>query len=176
MKASKCPVTRQSPNQPYSFGNNTVERVGKNPPTTDIVPVSEIRARRSFGRESPSAPTEAKETRRQKEKERERERDGRGDRKGWKLPARAGAGDKQPHGFHGSARRAKSALISGSRACRKRDDARRKRWFPSGEGHGADKEKGTESKNRRRRGRGLRSSPLRRKKETRQDGRPERAI
>lgn len=41
-----------------------------------------------------------------------------------KLPP----GDKQPRGFHGSARRAKSALISGSRASRKETaKAKRKR-------------------------------------------------
>lgn len=45
-------------------------------------------------------------------------------RRGRKLPP----GDKQPRGFHGSARRAKSALISGSRACRKETaKAKRKR-------------------------------------------------
>lgn len=64
-----------------------------------------------------------------KGEESEEEGDGEGKREeeGWKeLPAReAGAGDKQLHGFHGSTRRAKSALISGSRACRKRGEARR---------------------------------------------------
>lgn len=59
------------------------------------------------------------------EKERARRKEG------WKeVPARAGAGDKQLHGFHGSTRRAKSALISGSRACRKRGEARRTRGSP----------------------------------------------
>lgn len=69
------------------------------------------------------------------------------------VPARAGAGDKQLHGFHGSTRRAKSALISGSRACRKRGEARRTRGSlrrRTEEVEGG--KKGMESKNRMRGG------------------------
>lgn len=63
-----------------------------------------------------------------KESESKRRREGKSKKEGWtEVPARAGAGDKQLHGFHGSTRRAKSALISGSRACRKRGEARRTR-------------------------------------------------
>lgn len=74
-----------------------------------------------------------------------------GERKGWKLPARVGAGDKQLHGFHGSTRRAKSALISGSRACRKRDDARRTVFSERTEDKEETGKKGIESKIRIRR-------------------------
>lgn len=63
-----------------------------------------------------------------KESESKSRREGKSEKEGWtEVPARAGAGDKQLHGFHGSTRRAKSALISGSRACRKRGEARRTR-------------------------------------------------
>lgn len=91
--------------------------------------------------------SEVRSRRKRAKKPKPEEEEGPGDERrekrveGWSRGR--GAGDKQPSGFHGSTRRAKSALISGSRACRKRGDARRTAYRGRSEVDGHRK-KGTE--------------------------------